>query len=69
MPRELIDDPDACIDVLHKMVEKGTLGVKLGSAFGQWYLYGNSVRTLMFQLGSFHVKLLYICPFHVAGHA
>jgi hypothetical protein len=44
MPKDLIEDPDACINLLYKMVEEGTLGVKLGSAFGQWYLYGNKVR-------------------------
>lgn len=46
MPKDLIRDPEACIQFLHKMVEEGTLGVKLGSAFGQWYLYGNSVRVV-----------------------
>ena len=43
MPKDLIEDPQACIQFLHRMVEEGTLGVKLGSAFGTWYLYGNSV--------------------------
>ena len=44
MPKDLIKDPQACIQFLYSMVEEGTLGVKLGSAFGQWYLYNNSVR-------------------------
>ena len=60
MPKDLIEDPDACIQFLHKMVEEGTLGVKLGSAFGQWYLYDNSVRTLLLELGSLNVNLFYI---------
>ena len=34
MPKDLIEDPQACIQFLHRMVEEGTLGVKLGSAFG-----------------------------------
>ena len=41
MPKDLIEDPQACIQFLHRMVEEGTPGVKLGSAFGTWYLYGN----------------------------
>ena len=43
MPKDLIEDPQACIQFLHRMVEERTLGVKLGSPFGTWYLYGNSV--------------------------
>lgn len=43
MPKELIDDPIACIQYLQKMLEDGTLRVKIGSAFGKWYLYGNLV--------------------------
>lgn len=43
MPKDLLNDPQGCMEFLHKMVEEGTLGVKLGSAFGHWYLYGNSV--------------------------
>ena len=43
MPKDLLNDPQGCMQFLHKMVEEGTLGVKLGSAFGQWYLYGSSV--------------------------
>ena len=44
MPKDLLNDPQGCMEFLHKMVEEGTLGVKLGSAFGQWFLYGNQVR-------------------------
>ena len=44
MPKELLSDSQGCLQFLHKMVEDGTLGVKLGSAFGTWYLYGNAVR-------------------------
>ena len=40
MPKDLLNDPQACLQFLHKMVEDGTLGVELGSAFGTWYLYG-----------------------------
>ena len=34
MPKDLIEDPQACIQFLYRMVEEGTLAVKLGSAFG-----------------------------------
>lgn len=44
MPKDLIEDPQACIHFLYRMVEERTLGVKLGTTSGQWYLYGNSVR-------------------------
>ena len=44
MPKDLLNDPQGCLQFLHKMVEDGTLGTKLGSAFGTWYLYGNAVR-------------------------
>lgn len=47
MPKDLIKDPKACIQFLHKMEEEGTLDVNLGSAFGQWYLYGNSIRVVI----------------------
>ena len=58
MPKDLLEDPRACIQFLHRMVEEGTLGVKLGSAFGQWYLYGNSVRDVyVFVLHVLHCTL------------
>ena len=43
-PKELLTQPQACLEFLHNMVEDGSLGVKLSSAFGSWYLYGNAVR-------------------------
>ena len=46
MPYELLDDPQACMELLHKMVEDRTLGTKLSSAFGKWYLFGNAVRVI-----------------------
>ena len=46
MPKELLDDPDGCIQFLHKMVEDRTLEIKLSSAFGHWYLYGTLVRVI-----------------------
>jgi hypothetical protein len=41
-PKELLDDPDACMQYLHAQLEDGTLGQKIGNAFGQWYLYGST---------------------------
>ena len=46
LPKELLSDPQGCLEFLHKMVEDGSLGVKLGSAFGTWYLYSNAIRFL-----------------------
>ena len=46
LPKELLKDPQGCLDFLYKMVEDGSLGVKLGSAFGTWYLYGDVVSFL-----------------------
>ena len=45
MPKELVEDPQSCIDHLYKMLEDGIIGEKIGNAFGQWYLYGNPVRS------------------------
>ena len=50
MRYELLDDPQACMEFLHKMVEDGTLGTKLSSAFGKWYLFGNAVRVRVLTL-------------------
>ncbi len=41
-PKELLDDPDACMQYLHAQLEDGTLGQKIGNAFGQWYLYSST---------------------------
>lgn len=43
MPEELIKDPTACIQYFHKILEDGTLEVKIGSNFGSYYLYINPV--------------------------
>ena len=43
LPKGLLTDPQACLQFLHQMVEDGSLGAKLGSAFGTWFLYGNAV--------------------------
>ena len=42
VPNSLLDDPDGCMQYLHKQLEDGTIGTRIGSAFGQWYLYGNA---------------------------
>jgi hypothetical protein len=42
VPKSLLDDPDGCMQYLHKQLEDGTIGQRIGSAFGQWYLYGNA---------------------------
>ena len=42
VPIELVNDPDACMQFLHQQLEDGTIGQRIGSAFGQWYLYGNT---------------------------
>ena len=39
--KDLLDDPDACMQYLHKQLEDGTIKQHIGNAFGQWYLYGN----------------------------
>lgn len=61
MPKELIDNPDDCIPFLHKMVDDGTLGVKLCTAFGHWYLYNPRVRNHIYKL--FSLKLYLFCFF------
>ena len=40
-PRELLNDPHECMQYLHAQLEDGTIGQRIGNAFGQWYLYGN----------------------------
>ena len=42
MPKDLLDDPDACMQYLHKQLEDNTVGQRIVSAFGKWYLYGNA---------------------------
>ena len=42
VPKNLLDDLDACMQYLHKQLEDGIIGHRIGSAFGQWYLYGNA---------------------------
>lgn len=41
-PRELLNDPHECMQYLHAQLEDGTIGQRIGNAFGQWYLYGNA---------------------------
>ena len=45
MPKELVEDPQSCIQHLYKMLEDGIIGEKIGNAFGRWYLYGNLIRS------------------------
>lgn len=40
-PRELLNDPHEYMQYLHAQLEDGTIGQRIGNAFGQWYLYGN----------------------------
>lgn len=40
-PRELLKDPQECMQYLHAQLEDGTIGQRIENAFGQWYLYGN----------------------------
>ena len=40
-PKHLLNDPVECMQYLHKQLEDGTLGQRIGNAFGQWFLYGN----------------------------
>ena len=42
VPNNLLDEPDACMQYLHMQLEDGTIGHRIGSVFGQWYLYGNA---------------------------
>lgn len=39
-PKELLKNPNACIQYLHAKLEDGTTGQHIRNAFGQWYLYG-----------------------------
>jgi hypothetical protein len=41
-PKELLNDYDACMKYLHAQLEDNTIGQRIGNAFGQWYLYGNT---------------------------
>ena len=61
MPKDLINDPHGCIQFLHKMLEEGTLGVKLCSTFRHWYLYGNTVCAII-------VVFYFFMLFHVLHH-
>lgn len=56
MPKDLINDPLGCIQFLQKMMDEGTLGMKLISSFGEWYINDNMV---------FIVILYLFMPFHV----
>ena len=47
LPKDLLNEPEACMQFLHKMVEDGSLVVKIGNAFGRWYLYSNLVRIVI----------------------
>ena len=40
-PKELLNNPQECMQYLHAQLEDGTIGQRIGNAFGQWYLYGN----------------------------
>ena len=75
MPKELIEDPTGCIQYLHKMLEDGTPKVKIGSTFGQWYLYGNLVcifflvifivlqcPTMSFNVHFHQLTIVFHCP-------
>lgn len=41
VPKRLLEDPDACMQYLNKQLDDGTIGPRMCSAFGQWYLYGH----------------------------
>lgn len=41
VPKHLLDDPDGCMQYLHKQVGEGIIGARVSFAFGRWYLYGN----------------------------
>ena len=55
MPKDLINDPQGCIQFLYKMVEEGTLAMKLAGTFGEWYLNDNAVCVVIVLTLSFHV--------------
>lgn len=48
VPKELIEDPNACMQYLHKQLEDGTLFRNIGSAFGEWYLSDDKVFSSSF---------------------
>ncbi len=42
VPKSLLEDPDGCMQILHKQLDNGTLRKRAQAAFGQWYLYGSA---------------------------
>lgn len=42
VPKHLLEDPDGCMQFLKKQLDDGTIGARMWSAFGQWYLYGRA---------------------------
>lgn len=61
MPKELLNDLDACMQYMHKQLEDGAIRQCIGSAFGQWYLYDNAhvfLFPVVFML-FFSTKILY----------
>ena len=62
LPKDLLNEPEVCMSLLYKMVEDGSLVVKVGSAFGRWYLHKNLVRIVIVIQGlptSFNMVLTY----------
>lgn len=45
MFKELVEDPQFCIEYLYKMLEGEIIGKKTDTTFGQWYFYENLVRS------------------------
>ena len=60
VPKDLIDDPDACMQYLHEQLEDGSIGQRIGSAFGQWYLYGNTQVCYSHSISMFFFKIVYV---------
>lgn len=59
VPMRLLDEPDACMQFLHRQLEDGTIRQNMGNAFGQWYLYGNK-KVIHYHSLSFSSVLVYI---------
>ena len=60
MAKELIENPQSCIQHLYKMLEDMIIREKIGNTFGQWYLYEKLVRsTFIIVCHSYNIYIFY----------
>ena len=60
VPKELLDDPNACMRYLHKQLEDGTIRQHISSAFGRWYLFGNTQVFLSYAVFFCSTRVFYV---------